>query len=590
MRKLLKKLEIYIFHSNTIFIQLVIFTIVVSIIPVMIISTILFGKMSDLVEMTLSKSYAQSVGQYMSHINESFFKYKDSLQQIANNTIIIDELLNQGSDTNPYIKGDKVSIEVRKSLGLVGHSEFRNCMVYSNRNDAKIYGNKVSMIEEAMRELWYLNNSTLEEGAFCYIAVDGESRVLSLIEGIHYINTDFFKAEDLGIIKLDLDCAKLFAPIKNQIEESYPYDILVLDQEDQLVYASDETMIDRTQAISFEELNSGEMVIQDNTMYGDTIDAYGFKVIFLFEGDTFVGKQNELQKSIRTIVLMFIGLIAVTAYLFTRSFSKRVGCLVNKIKAVEEGNFTVTEEITGWDEIAVLDKQFNRMLKCLEVLIQKNYIQQLEKKETELRNLQLQINPHFLYNTLETISSMAAVKQNFHICDICEKLGAIFRYSLGRNYGEFVTVEQELKHTQNYIFIQKARFGDKFKVCYNVDANLMKNQILRFILQPLVENAIVHGLSMNQSNGNLEISIKKENALIVVKIEDDGVGMTQEQIKYLDDYINDSEIHSKDGSKSIGVKNVNQRIKLACGSDYGITIQSKLNHGSCFTIRLPFIK
>ncbi|MCA5963452.1 histidine kinase [Blautia sp. RD014234] len=95
------------------------------------------------------------------------------------------------------------------------------------------------------------------------------------------------------------------------------------------------------------------------------------------------------------------------------------------------------------------------MLGKLDALIQKNYIRELENKEAQLKNLQLQINPHFLYNTLETISSMAAVKQVFDICDICQRLGEIFRYNLGKNYGEFVTVAQELGHVQNYIFIIK---------------------------------------------------------------------------------------------------------------------------------------
>lgn len=591
VEKLMKKLKTSIFHSNTIFIQLVVFTVVVSIVPIIIISGILFGKMSRLVENTLNKSYSQSVAQYMTDMNENFFRYRDSLQQIANNTIIIDELLNRGSDKNPYIKGEKVSVEVRKSLRLDGYNEFRYCMVYSNREDAKIYGNKVSMIEEATRELWYTDNSSLEEGAFSYIATDGKSRVLSLIEDIKYINTNSFKQEDLGIVKLDLDLTKLFAPIKSLSEESYPYNIIVLDQENQLVYASEESMVEVLQDIPFEALSNKDRIIHNNIMiYGDTIDAYDLKVVFLFESDIFTERKIELKKSITSMVLIVIGVIAITAYFFTRSFSKRVTCLVNKIKLVEAGNFTVTEEISGSDEIAILDKQFNSMLKRLKDLIQKNYIQQLEKKEAELRNLQLQINPHFLYNTLETISSMAAIKHEFNICDLCEKLGAIFRYSLGRNYGEYVSIDQELKHTQNYIFIQKARFGNKFKVKYDVEEELMHHQILRFILQPIVENAIIHGLSMCAGTGNLEVSIKKENDSILIRIQDDGVGMTSERLTSLIDYIDNFKTTLSNGSKSIGVKNVNERIKLSCGSDYGITIQSELNQGSCFIITLPLMQ
>ncbi|MEG0388708.1 MAG: histidine kinase, partial [Niameybacter sp.] len=207
---------------------------------------------------------------------------------------------------------------------------------------------------------------------------------------------------------------------------------------------------------------------------------------------------------------------------------------------------------------------------------------------SELRNLQLQINPHFLYNTLETISALAAVKGAFEICDLCEKLGDIFRYSLGKNYGEYVTIRQELKHTQNYIFIQKARFGEKFEVYYEVEEALMEHQILRFILQPIVENAIVHGLGTCATKGKLTIFVGKEGTDIIIKVEDNGVGMTKERLALILEYINDNEVKLKNRTRSIGIRNVHQRIRLVCGNDYGINIQSELNQGSCFTIRLPF--
>lgn len=590
MRKLFEKLITYIFHSNTIFVQLVVFTVIISIIPIVIISSLSFNKISTLVENTLNKSYSQLVTQYMTNMNDNFFRYWDRLQQVANNTIIIDELLDRGSDSNPYIKGNKVSVEVGKCLRLEGYNEFVNCMIYSNIKEIKIYGSKVSMLEEATREPWYLTNNTLKEGAFSYLASDGKSSILSLIEDINYVDTRSFKKEYLGFIKLDFNAAKLFEPIKEETEEFYPYNIIVLDEDNHLIYASDESLIKSIKDISFEDLSNRNMIFQENIMiYGDNINIYGFKIIFLFESDLFTKKQDEMRKSIIPMIFILIGIIIITAYFFTRSFSRRVECLVNKIKLVEEGNFEATQEIAGGDEVAVLDKQINSMLKQLEDLIRKNYIQQLEKKEAELRNLQLQINPHFLYNTLETISSIAAIKQAFDICDLCERLGEIFRYSLGKNYGEYVTIEQEMKHIGNYIFIQKARFGNKFDIIYNVENNLMKNQMLRFVLQPIVENAIVHGLSKSATHGILRISIRQKGEYILIEIQDNGVGMTKERLETLNDYINDNETRLNNGSKSIGVKNVNQRIKLVCGSDCGINIQSERGKGSCFTIRIPFV-
>ena len=592
MNKSYKTWLISTFHSNKIYIQLIIFTVVVSIIPILVMSSILFNRISALMNTTLNKSYSQQVAQYMSNINDNFYSYAGGLQQLTNNTIIIDELLGVGDSDNPYIKGRRISNEVNKSLLLRNNNEFRNCTVYSNMDDVKIYGVSASMMEQGMKEQWYSKSKGLEKGLFTHTTYDGKNQILSLIEKVYYIDTKSFNKKYLGIIKLDLNMDRLFQPVKENIkEDAYPYGVIVLDENKELIYSQQEDTKDIIYGAELEELYNEKMLIHNNKiLYGGTISSYGLKVILVFENDVLIQKQKEQQRSMIIIVFIMIGIIALASYFFTRSFSYRIELLVNKIKLVEEGDLRTTEAIIGDDEVATLDKQFNNMIKRLNELIEKNYIQQLEKRETQLRNLQLQINPHFLYNTLETISSIAAINHVFDICDLCDKLGEVFRYSLGKNHGEYVTIQQELEHTKNYIFIQKMRFGDRFEVCYDIDNNILSNRVLRFILQPIVENAIVHGIGSQNKQGIIEISIEQENKDIIIKIEDDGAGMSSETMEYLDEYINDLEINLKRKTKSIGIKNVNQRIKLSCGKEYGITINSKLGQGSCFTIRLPYIK
>lgn len=248
----------------------------------------------------------------------------------------------------------------------------------------------------------------------------------------------------------------------------------------------------------------------------------------------------------------------------------------------------MSEKISGTDEIAVLDQQFNRMLGKLDQLIKTSYVQKLENKEAQLKNLQLQINPHFLYNTLETISSIAAVKQVFVVCDICGKLGEIFRYSLGKDYGELVPLEQEMTHIKNYMFIQKIRYGDRLQVFYNIDVDAAHVYIPRFILQPIVENAISHGLSNLTSVGTLEVSAFEKKDRLYIEIEDDGEGMVREKVAEITRFINTAK--PVEGKKNIGIRNVNQRIKLAYGEAYGITIRSAPYQGSRFTIQLPIMR
>jgi sensor histidine kinase YesM len=575
------------------------------------ISALLFQKLSGMVTRDLVNSHSQLVVQYMSNVEDKLYQYKNSLSQIANNTIVLDTLMDSSDESNPYIKGNKVSIEVTKSLRLESHKELRNCMIYSDMSNNKIYGTKVAMAEGAKSEIWYLNHKAPEEDYFIYSVVDGKSDVLSLIQNIVYVNTKTFDRKYVGFIKLDIIMQKLIVPASDPEQLKYPYDIILLDKSNKIIYSTNKNYDNILTKMTFEDLQQkGVGYYKDAMVNTAAIEDYGLKLIFLFNNSQLNEKMAEMQRTILPVFFMIMIIIIITAFLFTRGFSERVARLVKKIKVAETGDLTITEEIEGNDEISVLDKQFNQMLIKLDDLIQKNYIQQLEKKETEFRNLQLQINPHFLYNTLEIISSIAAVKQAFAICELCEKLGDIFRYSLGKNYGEYVTVMQELKHTQNYVFIQKTRFGNKFEVFYNVEPDLEDKMILRFILQPIVENAITHGLSHITGKGTLEIVISREQehesavkdnkttdislekidkSVLVIKIEDDGIGMSPEKVDALNRYINSEGKTADENRRSIGIRNVNQRIKLACGNEYGITIESVQYQGSSVIIRLPMI-
>ncbi len=588
MKAKLRRMYIKMFHSRTIFMQLVTFTLIVSVVPVILIGFFLFQRISDMVTEELVNSHYQLVAQYTSNLEGKLYQYRDSLAAISNNTIIVNTMRDKTDEKNPYIRGNNVSNEVNKSLRLE-NNELRNCMIYSDIEENKVYGSRIAMMEGASKEIWYIYKKALEEDYFIYSAVDGKNMILSLIQNIVHIDVANYKKDYIGFIKLDIYMNRLFQPTSDS-EQNYSYDVIVLNGGDNIVYSSNQSYNDILSELSYEQLKNNRInYFKDTMVCADYEDNYDLKLIFLFNNSQLSFKKAEMVKTILPIFIFVFVVIMSTTFIFTQGFSKRVARLINKIKVAETGDLTITEELEGDDEIAILDKQFNHMLLKLDNLIKKNYVQQLEKKESEFRNLQLQINPHFLYNTLETISSIAAVNQVFVICDLCEKLGENFRYSLGKNYGEFVTVMQELQHTQNYVYIQKTRFGNKFEVFYNVDPEVENKLILRFILQPVVENAIVHGLSNISGKGTLEISINKVNDMLVIKIEDDGVGMSMDKVEELNRYINNVSVADQK-RQSIGIRNVNQRIQLACGNEYGIIIESSENRGSCFTINLPLMQ
>lgn len=553
-------------HSKSIFVQLIVFSLLTSLVPILIISIFLFYKLDNTAQTETKNYHEQITSQYMKNIEEKLQQYRNSLEVIANNTVILNTLTDE--KLNPYDRGELVSKEVDNSLLLEMQSEVRNCMVYSRVQNCKVYGSRASMMQQASREVWYLQEKAEEDGWFSYFALKDSEPILSLVKDIEQLDTEHLSRSQLGIIKLDVAMKRLFVPASTE--------------DDEILKKYWEETADQKDGAN----SNGQ--ISTYTVNGQTLEEYGLNLLFLFDNQDSWQKRVEIIEAILPLLLLLIVTVTGLIYWYSKDFSSRVELLVRKFRRAETGDLSVSEEIGGSDEIAVLDQQFNRMLGKLDQLIKTSYVQKLENKEAQLKNLQLQINPHFLYNTLETISSIAAVKQVFVVCDICGKLGEIFRYSLGKDYGERVPLEQEMKHIKNYMFIQEIRHGNRLQVFYNIDVDAAHVYIPRFILQPIVENAISHGLGNLTSVGTLEISAFEKNDRLYIQIEDDGEGMDQEKVAEIVRFINTEK--PVEGKKNIGIRNVNQRIKLACGEQYGIIIESTPYQGSRFTIQLPIMR
>ena len=582
-------------HSRSIFVQLLVFSLLASLVPTLLISIFLLYELDRTAQAEVQDYHDQITSQYMKNIEEKLQQYRKSLEVIANNTVILSTLTDE--TLNPYDKGELVSKEVNNSLLLEKQSEVRNCMIYSSVQDCKIYGRRASMMQQASREVWYLQERAMKDDCFSYFALKDSEPILSLVKDIEELDTEHLSRSQLGIIKLDVAMKRLFVPAATDSEENATYDVIVYKNEGEDAKILYQTLKENGSEIlkkywsdtAKEETGANsEGLIDTYTVAGQTLEDYGLNLLFLFDNQDSLEKRAEIIETILPLLLLLMIAVTGVIYWYSEDFSSRVELLVKKFRRAETGDLSVSEKISGTDEIAVLDQQFNRMLGKLDQLIKTSYVQKLENKEAQLKNLQLQINPHFLYNTLETISSIAAVKQVFVVCDICGKLGEIFRYSLGKDYGELVPLEQEMTHIKNYMFIQKIRYGDRLQVFYNIDVDAAHVYIPRFILQPIVENAISHGLSNLTSVGTLEVSAFEKKDRLYIEIEDDGEGMVREKVAEITRFINTAK--PVEGKKNIGIRNVNQRIKLAYGEAYGITIRSAPYQGSRFTIQLPIMR
>ena len=304
---------------------------------------------------------------------------------------------------------------------------------------------------------------------------------------------------------------------------------------------------------------------------------------------------NEtISSTIRTYIwysLLCIILSVLVLILFSSMFTRRIESLRDKMHNVADGNFELTEDIKGSDEIYDLYQDLKKMVDSMQKLINDAYkakIQsesfKLNQMEAEFKTLASQINPHFLYNTLETIRMKAYCNNDKETADLVKRLGKCRRRCLEVKDG-MVTLESELEFTRSYLELQSARFGDR--VSYSIYCEVDRDyKVLPLIIQPIVENAFVHGIEGAKSNGRISIKVRYCGENVSIDVADNGQGISPERMKEL---LQKLEKNDTSSGKSIGLTNVNKRIKMYHGEEYGLSVKTTPGKGTTISITLPRI-
>ena len=298
-----------------------------------------------------------------------------------------------------------------------------------------------------------------------------------------------------------------------------------------------------------------------------------------------VDKQAEIiaQDLIRTVIVMCMVLAILFAVFFHNIQKKRIITpiirLSKDISNFHEGDYEIGVYSNAHDEIGELNNNFVEMANYIQDLIERVYKSQLKEKEAQLQYLQSQINPHFLYNTLDSMRWMAVKARQYELAEQIEALSNLFRHALNQGK-QLTTVEQEVAHLRDYLTIQKYRFGERITTTIDVDEALLNCTVINLILQPLVENAIVHGLESKIEGGNIHIRVKKEGEYLLYIVEDDGVGTAQEEIRRC-------LVERKDSNNALALDNINQRIKCKYGEEYGISFYSEIGIGTKVEVKMP---
>jgi Predicted signal transduction protein with a C-terminal ATPase domain len=404
-----------------------------------------------------------------------------------------------------------------------------------------------------------------------------------------------YYGETTAILVINVN-GNFFSSIYNSKKVAKSTDIYIMDEKGRIVSHADESKINTASSI-YKELNqgisSGSFVSKSSTSPEQVVfyrfDNINWTMVHEIPLSLLIKNTVKLR---RIFIFMFIigmamvfGISVYWIYRITRPLNE----LTSAMSEMEKGKLGRTLPDTSRNELGVLGRQFNQMSGSILSLIEQIRILESEKREMEIKTLQAQINPHFLYNTLNTIKYMAVVIKANNIAESLTTLSNILRPIFG-NPNILCTIQEEVEYAKNYIRILNYRYCEGIVVNLNMPDELMQCEILRFILQPLIENCFIHGVSSQNHKGLIGITAIQENNDINLIVEDNGKGMDVTKLIEVRAELNDGTTGKTAEKGSIGLSNVSRRIKLHYGDKYGIDVESRDGFGTKVVLRLPKIQ
>lgn len=417
-----------------------------------------------------------------------------------------------------------------------------------------------------------------------YVNSLGRAISFSMVKGIR---NKMGRVIGYAIIDMPTDT---IASLCNKSRGGLPISFTIIDQNYYIVY--DE--IDRKQKLAFynspfrDEFKTGKSWRLSETDKKRTL-IWNYRSQngqFFLLGTLYMDMTIENVKSI-TFVTIGIGLFSfifcvILSVLISKSISRPIHSIVTAMQKVKEGDFDVRVAVRSRDEIGFMAERFNDMVKKIDHLFHINLERQDRLRLAEIQSLQSQINPHFLYNTLDSIKWLAKLNGLKEIESIVIHLGKLLKNTIN-NQNEMATVQESLEVIKSYLTIQKIRYSDHLEMEMDIDPYILDCYVPRLIVQPIVENAIIHGIAKKIEPGKLWVKATQEGTVLRIEVIDDGVGIDEERLRQVH-----SDLDGDSGKgKNIGIYNVNRRIKLYYGEKYGVTIHSEVGKGTKVVLMMP---
>jgi len=523
---------------------------------------------------------------------DSYIDYMENISSLVINGGEVTEYLFAADDGtqkeqlyNRIITQFNTVVETREDISNIG--------VVTREGQYIINGGEDRLNENILLEDvdWYIRametgNSILTTSHVQHVIQNNYKWVVTLSQGI--VNPATGENEAVFFIDLNYKLLKDLCESNSLANNSYVFIVdeagkIIYHPKQQLLYSGLKTeQIDQVLSSadgSYFIVDEGEVSMLYTVVISEKT---GWRVVGVANFSELMKGQKEAQNLyFVTAIMIFLAVIFLSTMMAT-AITRPVKQLMDSMKEVEQGNFEKANvDVKSGNEIGSLGKSFNIMAERIRQLIEQNTAVQEQKRRSELRALRSQINPHFLYNTLDSIIWMAEGEKNKEVVLMTAALARLLRQSIS-NDNERIPIEKEIEYTRNYLTIQQMRYKDKLEYEIDVAPDIQKEEIINLVLQPLVENALYHGIKYKGSKGKITIRGFREEDRIVIQISDDGNGMDEETLLNIMD-----KSKANEGTGGVGVYNVHTRLQLYYGEDYGLHFESALGQGTTVTVTIP---
>ena len=461
------------------------------------------------------------------------------------------------------------------------HPMFRQVdklLIYTTNNTIPLTGNYIHNDMDFKDLEWYRKLDQSRKTALFYTYIEDDEKYLSIIRPLNYLEDTTYE----HIIKIDLNYDNFISYMKNN---SGQWDIYLVNSKNEIILSSNDTY-NYTDKFAENNILSND---KDSLVITKELDDYsilnGWSITGVFEQESLQSGLNQAGYFIIFMMLLSLCIATSIIFLISKSFSKRLTLISDHIR---KHNLEILSCNEGTDEIGEIIREYNLMTEKMKDMIKNEYKNNIKTKNIELERrqaiinaLQSQINPHFLFNTLETVRMRCNIKQEYETGDIIKNLSKLFRSMLLWS-SDMIQVRAEINLIEDYLKIQRYRFGDKINYEIIVHPEAEDLEIPKMTLQPLVENACVHGIESISGSGKLTIKVTLENKHLICIVQDNGKGMEEAKLEYMLSSLEDN--YASD--VFIGIKNVYKRLKLLYDDKFSFRMESSPTSGTKVTISI----